>query len=165
MKFKQLEVGDRFTVPTRKNDSTNLPGQYGIKLSDMVYEVRSGNENPQIIKDSPNSYTTSRPTYIDTECEVQVMPKMEKSFNHNNCLPVVTQQVWFYDEHIGGSPSMYCNVRSGIIFKMFQEMCDILEPCGNIITIHTSAVYDHRPEIKEEQVEDFWATYPKKVLV
>lgn len=173
MKFKDLEIGDRFTVPSWNKswdrNPLNMPGQYGIKLSEMVYEVRSGKENPRLIETAYNAGTISTPTWIDSDLEVEVLPKLQRSFGANNCLPVVGQEIWFYDEHIGGSPSLYCNVRQGKIYKVFQQTCQILEfnSEGNsgVFTLHVCAIYDHKPEIKEEEVDEFFGKYIDTVLI
>lgn len=165
MQFKDLEIGDRFTIPKWNRHASNLPDQYAIKISEMVHEVRSRNENPRLIKEWHGCQTISVPTWIDPNDEVEVLPKLERSFGYNNCLPVIGQKVWFYDEHIGGSYCIYCNVRRGVVYRIFQKICEILEPDGDITSAHVCAMYDHQPKIAEELIEEFWGEYPGKVLI
>lgn len=167
MKFKDLEIGDRFTIPKWNRHPSNIPGQYAIKISEMVHEVRSGDENPRLIKEQHGCQTISAPTWINPDDEVEVLPKLERSFGHNNCLPVIGQKVWFKDEHMGCSatPVMWENVRYGTVYRIFQKTCEILEDDGDITSQSVWMVYDHQPKIAEELIEEFWGEYPDKVLI
>jgi hypothetical protein len=167
MQFKDLKIGDRFTIPVYKQHPSNQEGQYAIKLSEMVHEVRSGNENPRLIKESHGHGTISTPTWIDPDIEVEKLPDMKGSFGENNSIPVIGQLVWFKDEHIGSSasPVMYENVREGIVYRVFQNFCDIRESDGSTTSQNIYGVYDHKPRIETQMVEEFFGSYEKTVLI